>query len=82
MRSTIHAASAVRIVERQGEQVATLPRLVAGRDHRLLQPLTGGDALGDRARQLDDAWLERKLSSNVTCRTPGYRLANVTMFET
>ena len=55
MRSTIHAASAVRVVERQREQVAALPRLVAGRDHRLRQPLAGGDALGDRAAELDHA---------------------------
>ena len=53
----------LRVVELEGEQVAALPRLVTGRDHRLRQPLTGRDALGDRAAELDDA-----LCSTESCR--------------
>src|SRR5688500_12044773 len=51
----------VGIVEGQREQVAALPRLVPRRYHRLLQPLTGGDALGDRAAELDHATTRPKV---------------------
>ena len=43
------------VVELAGEQVAALPRLVTGAHHRLRQAMAGGDALGDRPAEFDDA---------------------------
>src|SRR5207253_1792551 len=50
-----------RVVERQGQQVAAFPCLVTSRDHRLLQSLTGGYPLGDRAAEFDDALARPKV---------------------
>ena len=55
MRSQIHAASASAVVEVESEQVAALPALMPGGDHRLGQSLARRDALGDRSAELDDA---------------------------
>ena len=61
----------VRVVERQGEQVAALPLLVARRDHRLRRAARRrGYARRRSGRASTTPRLDRKLSSRVTCRTP------------
>ena len=50
-----------RVVERQGEQVAAFPCLVTRGDHRLLQSLAGGYALGDGSAELDHALARPKV---------------------
>ena len=68
MRSTIRRLR-FRVVERQASRspphVWWLAAIIA------FGSRSSGDALGDRAAEFDDAWLDRKLWSRVTCRTPG-----------